>query len=361
MSMRDGTTPGPGTGPGPAARGTPVGPGERVAWTGVVVLTAALGTIGFVNSFARVQEAMVPYFGGLAWTVPLGVDLGILVFTALDLLMGYRGLRSPWLRFVPWALTGVTIYLNVAGETGLEGQVAHAVLPGLWVVAVEVAGTAVRAMFGLGTARARMDRIRWWRWLLAPVSTARIWRRMVLNEQPSYIEALDLDLAYEMAKADLRVRYGRLWRWTAPRAERLLLRRGRLTTKGRLALAVSGEGLAGPAPSVEVAPPSRARATTSSTPPHRDVPAPPAADARQERDRPQRERRSKFTDEQLIAAAEQIADQMASAGTMPSRRTLQDALRDQFGYGIGTDRAGELLAHVKRRAESRSGPQLQAM
>src|SRR5262245_28261800 len=82
----------------PSRRQPPVGTTERNVWITVVTGTALLGIAGFVNSFERVNRAMAPYFGGLAWTVPLAVDLGILVFTALDLLLAYRDLRSVWLR-----------------------------------------------------------------------------------------------------------------------------------------------------------------------------------------------------------------------------------------------------------------------
>ena len=42
-----------------------------------------LGVIGAVNSFRAVADAVEPSFGGLAWTVPIGVDVGIAVFTVL--------------------------------------------------------------------------------------------------------------------------------------------------------------------------------------------------------------------------------------------------------------------------------------
>ena len=67
------------------------------------------------------------------------------------------------------------------------------------------------------------------RWVLAPVSTARLRRRMILQEIVSYPEALAWDRQRRLAKSDLQDRYGRLaWRWQAPRRQRLDYRLGEL-------------------------------------------------------------------------------------------------------------------------------------
>lgn len=301
---------------------------ERSAWVVVVAGLALLGAAGFVNSYERVNQRMIPYFGDLAWTVPLSIDVGILIFTALDLLMAYRDIRSVWLRYVPRGLIAVTIYLNVVGETTWEGRISHAVLPGLWVIAVEVAGTAVRSIFGLRTTRAQLDRIRRSRWLLAPVSTARLRRRMVLREETSLTDARSRDLAFELAKADMRDRYGPVsWRWKAPRRERLLLRRGEVAPVNGTALALN------PAP-VPV---------PAETTPHRD---------RTNGRRPGSNRRpgtTALTETELIALAEQVADQMANGGVALTRRPFIERMRDA-GHPIGTARAGALLTHLRHRA-----------
>ena len=143
---------------------------ERAAAGAVVALVVLLGVIGAVNSFRAVAEAVEPSFGGLAWTVPIGVDVGIAVFTALDLLLARVGMRMSWLRLVPWALVATTIYLNVAGEEESVAAVAHGVLPALWVIAVEAGSHVVRSHVGLTSSSGveRMDRVRWSRWVLAP-------------------------------------------------------------------------------------------------------------------------------------------------------------------------------------------------
>ena len=205
---------------------------EVTAVKAVAVATLLLGVIGLVNSFHAVAEAAHSSFGGLAWTVPLAVDVGILVFSALDLVLARLDMRVAWLRLLPWSLVGVTIYLNVADEQTWFGRIAHAVLPALWVVAVEVGTHAVRIRAGLGSVR-RMDRIRTSRWLLAPVATAGLWRRMVLWEIRSYTTALARERDRLLAKTRLQDSYGRVsWRWKAPRRERALYRLGELSPTG---------------------------------------------------------------------------------------------------------------------------------
>src|SRR5262245_19547759 len=225
---------------------------ERVAGGVVVALVVLLGVIGAVNSFRAVAEAVEPSFGGLAWTVPIGVDVGIAVFTALDLLLARVGMRMSWLRLVPWVLVATTIYLNVAGEHDPVAAVAHGVLPGLWVIAVEAGSHVVRTHVGLtGPARVeRMDRVRWSRWLLAPTSTLRLWRRMVLWETASYPEALGRERDRVLARPELQERWGSVvWRWRAPRKERALYRLGALAPA--TALAPSAPEAVPPAPAAK--------------------------------------------------------------------------------------------------------------
>jgi hypothetical protein len=210
----------------------PVGTVERVGIAVVAALLAGLAGLGAVVSFASVEAAVEPSFGALAWTVPIGVDVGIAVFTALDFVMGRLGMRARWLRLVPWALVATTIYLNVAAESTLIGRVAHGVLPGLWVVAVEAAAVAMRSWAGLthvkGAVR-RIDRVRLSRWLLAPWPTLRLWRRMRLWEVHDLVEGRRRDRDQDLARAALQDTFGPVvWRWRAPRRERVLYRHGAL-------------------------------------------------------------------------------------------------------------------------------------
>ncbi len=73
-----------------------------------------------------------------------------------------------------------------------------------------------------------MEKIRRSRWLLAPVSTFALWRRMTLWEVTSYGVALACERERLLARAELREQFGPLWRWKTPRRERVMLRMGEL-------------------------------------------------------------------------------------------------------------------------------------
>ena len=204
------------------------------SWKAVVIAIAlgvgALGVLGFVNSFARVQVAAMPDFGWFAWTLPVGVDVGIAVFSALEIVLAKAGMQTLWVRLVAPALTAATVYLNVAGEPTLFGKVAHAVLPGLWIAAIAVAALVTRKRAKLERrAATRIDRIRLSRWVLAPWPTMCLYRRMVLWEIRSYSEALRREHDRVLALTDLKDKYGPIaWRWRAPRRTRSLYRLGEL-------------------------------------------------------------------------------------------------------------------------------------
>lgn len=165
------------------------------AWL-LVAGALALAGGGFVNSYAAVRDAVEPSFGPLAWTVPVLIDVGVAVFSGIDLLFTRLGMRLWWFRLVPWALVAATVWLNVADETSSIGIVAHAAPPFLWVVTVELASHGLRSAAGIdpeATARdrtaGRMDKVRTARWLLAPWSTLVIRRWMILQEERSYERA----------------------------------------------------------------------------------------------------------------------------------------------------------------------------
>lgn len=302
-------------------------PVERAGAMAVVALVGLLGAIGAVNSFAAVAKAVEPSFGELAWTVPVGIDVGIAVFTALDLLLARVGIRMRLLRLVPWLLVGVTIYLNVAGEHDLVGGVAHGVLPLLWVVAVESGGHVARVWAGLTSpagsgGRRRLDRVRWSRWLLAPTSTLRLWRRMVLWETTSYSDALHRERDRLLVRTEMQDTWGSLrWRWRAPRRARALYRLGDLAPAGALN-----------------APPEVASEATT---PRRRMNG-----ERRPTSRP--ESRSRVVQSDLVTAGESVVAELAAEGVGLTRSTLVARLRSR-GLPVSNARAGELLAQLRER------------
>ncbi|NJP98667.1 DUF2637 domain-containing protein [Nonomuraea sp. FMUSA5-5] len=323
--------------PGPR----PLSEGEQTLISVTAAAVGVLGLIGFVISFATVMDAAKPTFGPLAFLLPLGVDLGIGVFSALDIVLARLDMRVRWLRFIPWTLTAVTVYLNVAAYATAPGGpnwfavVAHAILPGLWVVAVEIGTHAVRKRANLANSSRRLDSIRVSRWLLSPVPTFALWRRMVLWEVRSYPEALNRERERILAKTDLQDRYGRLWQFKASRRERALYKLGELAPAGA---PVQAEA-------VRLTPP-----VPPSTPKR---PALTAAPARKSSSRkPRKTTRSAIAPSEvddLMPLGWQVAADHDARGVTLTRDRLRDAVR-QTGRSISTDRAGALLARLRTEA-----------
>jgi hypothetical protein len=281
---------------------------------------ALIGVIGAVVSFARVSAAAGPTFGWLAPAVPVGVDLGILTFSAAGLLLAYLDMPARWVRIVPWALTGATIYLNVIGETDPFAIVAHAVLPGLWVLAIGVGEHVIRSRFALDTGR-RMDSVRPSRWLLAPWATGRLWRRMVLWEVRSYPKALKRERRRLYATAHMRDAYGLAWRWRAPRRERVAHRLGELDVPGRDRRDQDRDQ--------DRQGRDQDRPDLAGVQPYDDgQPLPPSNAAA------------------LLAAGRQVAADLALSGRDLTRTSLVSGLRG-MDVAISTDRASELLRQLR--------------
>ncbi|MGI5225724.1 DUF2637 domain-containing protein [Actinoallomurus sp. CA-142502] len=319
---------------------------EHTAVAVVGAMVAVLGLLGFVNSFARVAAAARASFGVLAYTLPVGVDLGIAVFSALDIVLARLDMRVRWLRLIPWSLTGATVYLNVAGETSPFAIVAHAMLPALWVAAVEVAAHVVRTRAGLA-AGTRMDSIRLSRWFLAPAPTVRLWRRMVLWEPRSYPSALMRERDRVLALTDLKDTYGPIaWRWKAPRRTKALYKLGELTPAADLP-ALPATSMAPDRPAIEAPKPSTntgqtSRRTGTATNRGRST----GRTSTSSRTRAKTKRRTVPNVDDLMETGRRIAADADEHGTPLTRDTLAAALREA-GQSAGNERVGALLNRLK--------------
>lgn len=189
-----------------------------------LILTLAL--LGGIGSFATVRTMAGPWFGEWAWIVPVGVDIGILVLLAWDLLLEHLDMPWPVLRWVAWSYIAGTVTVNVMAAGGdMAGSLLHAAMPILFVTVIEGVRHFIRCRVGLATGT-RIERIPAARWALAPLSTALLWRRMVLWHIASYQAGLDVEYQHLLAVSRLQQTYGRLaWRWRAPLPERHDLRR----------------------------------------------------------------------------------------------------------------------------------------
>jgi len=180
----------------------------RAAGYGLALaLGLAVAFMGFSSSYATLSAYGNAH--GFAFdgrVLPIGLDLGIPALLLLDWLR-----PSVFLRTSAWSLTGLTIAANgaVAGDSWAE-RLLHAVMPAVAIVIVESARH-------LRDDPSRMDRIRLSRWLLSPIRTARLRRRMVLWEITSYSDALTRESAILHARTVLTAAYGHRYWWATRR------------------------------------------------------------------------------------------------------------------------------------------------
>ncbi|MCE7007061.1 DUF2637 domain-containing protein [Kibdelosporangium philippinense] len=183
------------------------------ASAGLAVGLAAYGAAGSYETVTGLAaEVGVPLPG----LVPVGIDGGLVGVVVLDLVLAWTGQPVGWLRQFARLLTVGTVAANVSA--GWPDPVAvglHSAAPVLLLVMVE-AGRAVllrRVGYEMGEMR---DRIPLGRWVLSPVRTWLLWRRMVLWQITNYREALEAELDLRRACASLRMTYGRRWKRKAP-------------------------------------------------------------------------------------------------------------------------------------------------
>ncbi|MBT2206875.1 DUF2637 domain-containing protein [Actinomadura sp. NEAU-AAG7] len=202
-----------------AGHGPPVPPltwAQRILAVIGGVFFAGLAGLGGYGSYASVRDVAEPWFGGHAWIVPAGVDLGILALVSVALLLEWLAMPMPALRWMAMAFTGATVWLNVSAAHGdPAGVVMHAAMPVLFVTFVEAVRHAIRRRAGIAAGTVR-EGVPLARWLLAPISTFRMWRRMVLWQITSYPRALTAEQRRRRALALLRDHYGRAWKNKAP-------------------------------------------------------------------------------------------------------------------------------------------------
>ncbi|POX46283.1 hypothetical protein C3489_32340, partial [Streptomyces sp. Ru71] len=215
--------------------------------------------IGFAGSYAAVRElAIKKGFGNFSYVFPIGIDAGICVLLALDLLLTWIRIPFPLLRQTAWLLTAATIAFNgAAAWPDPLGVGMHAVIPILFVVSVEAARHAIGRIADI-TADKHMEGVRLMRWVLSPIPTFLLWRRMKLWELRSYEQVIKLEQERLVYQARLRSRFGRAWRRKAPVESLMPLRLARYgvplseTAPAGLAAAGIEPALIPPAPKPEL-------------------------------------------------------------------------------------------------------------
>ncbi|MFF0409078.1 DUF2637 domain-containing protein [Kitasatospora sp. NPDC004745] len=182
-----------------------------VAAGGVVI-----AGIGFAGSYrAVVKLAEEKHFGDFAAFFPIGIDAGIGVLLALDLVLTWLRIPFPMLRQGAWGLTAATIAFNAAAAWGDDLAVGmHAAIPALFVIIVEAARHAVGRLADI-VAERHIESPPWQRWLLSPFDTFFIWRLQRVWQIPSYLRVIELRRELRVYRAKLRRQHGWRWRWKA--------------------------------------------------------------------------------------------------------------------------------------------------
>ncbi|MGY4935988.1 DUF2637 domain-containing protein [Streptomyces sp. 900116325] len=185
---------------------------------------AGVGGLGFYASFDAVSAKAAEWGFDEPWVLPTSIDSAIPVFTGAYLLLIRMDMRLWWARLVPWVLSLITCALNVASGDSLWSKVAHGAMSLLWVAVSEIAAHTYAFRIGAVTGRRRrMEKVRWSRWMLSPLPTFLLWRRMKLWELTSYDAVLRLEQERLIYRAQLRGEFGRNWRRKAPVASLLPL------------------------------------------------------------------------------------------------------------------------------------------
>lgn len=226
------TTSQPATGDTDGAAPEPLGPGWLTVTVVIGVMAALIALAGMTLSFHAVSVRMTPSFGPRwAWLVPLVVDLTVLVFSGVDLVLNRLGMSHPLARWTVYGATFGTVWLNYAAGGDPTGRIAHVLMPAVWVMFVELMRHVVRRT-ALRQGGALREPIPAARWLLAPLPTFLLWRRMILWRVNKYTVALAREEDRLGAIATAQAIEGRLWRFKIGPVLRLRLSLGKINAEG---------------------------------------------------------------------------------------------------------------------------------
>jgi hypothetical protein len=190
----------------------PLGAGWLAVTVVIGIMAALIALGGMVLSFRAVSAEMVPAFGARwAWLVPIVVDLTVFVFSGVDLVLARLDMGHPLARWTVYGATFGTVWLNYSAGGNPAGRSAHVLMPSIWVVFIELMRHVVRRQTNLATG-SRREPIPAARWLLSPLPTFLLFRRMALWRVHRYSTALDMERRRLGAVATARAICGPLWR-----------------------------------------------------------------------------------------------------------------------------------------------------
>jgi hypothetical protein len=223
------------TAPGaPYTKQAPLTKTQKTLTAVVVGAVLVIATLGFIGSYTAVTHlAQAKHFGKFSHAFPIAVDAGIIAFLALDLLLTWRRIAFPLLRYTAWGLTAATIAFNAATAwPDWLGVSMHGTIPVLFVIAVEAARHAIGRIADI-TADKHLEGPNASRWLLNPAGTFILWRRQRLWAIRQWDTVLDLERERRIYIGQLRGTHGRAWRRKATAEQLLILR---LATKNGMSI-----------------------------------------------------------------------------------------------------------------------------
>lgn len=189
---------------------------QRVAVGVSVAFGLGLAAYGVAGSYQTVSGLAERRGIPLASLVPVGIDGGLIGVVVLDLVLSWIGQPIGWLRQFVRILTVGTVAANAAaGWPDLVSAGLHVAAPLMLLAMVEAGRTVLLRRIKSPDGRT-CDPIPAARWVLAPLPTWLMWRRMVMWRIASFHDALEAEQQRRHAIALLKARYGRRWKRHAP-------------------------------------------------------------------------------------------------------------------------------------------------
>lgn len=157
-----------------------------------------VGSIGFAMSYDTLSTVALTwgFTARMAPWFPVGVDASIIAFLAMDLYLVRKGAAWPLLRLAAHGMTFATVWFNASSQGSVLADpvkaASHGAMPVLFVLGVE-AGRRLLIHKARLESEEESDRVPVSRWILAPIATARLFRRMKLYGITSYPEMVRRD------------------------------------------------------------------------------------------------------------------------------------------------------------------------
>ena len=192
--------------------------GQKTLAGVIVLLALGLAAYAAAASYDTVSAQAASRGVSLPRLNPLGIDGGLFGIIVMDIALTWTGHPIWWLRMAARLFAAGTVAANAsAGWPDPVGTGLRVAAPLLFVLIVEAARTLLlRSRHAAERERRRADRIPPVRWLLDFRGTFAMWKRMRLWGEPSYANAVSMELDRLAAIGKLGMKYGNAWQEKAP-------------------------------------------------------------------------------------------------------------------------------------------------